>query len=122
MSIIDTTNCHRAYITKDVAMNAVHKSHIADFRDMPMGSVQVVWTGAAGTSIDGSVQFYGSNLPEEWTFDDNPLECAEILVAATQGAKLWIRERIGFRYLQARYTPGNIVAGSLSIIALGKKS
>jgi hypothetical protein len=120
MHTLDATNTNRAFFAKDEALSSAFSSPIADFRDMPMGSVQVVWQGAAGTT--GAFTLHASNFPEISTFDDNAIPCSEIIIDKEAGSHLWVYERLAFRYMQLRYTPNGETTGVFSAIALGKKS
>lgn len=117
---VEATNCHRAYAAKGQSLAGSFSSSIIDFKDMPMGSVQIKWTGATGT-LNGTFKVYASNLPEDATFDGNDLKPSFPLDAAS-GAPIWIRERLGFRYAQIRFFAGGVSGGTCDIIAIGKKS
>lgn len=121
-TILDATNCNRTYIAKNVPLTSNFNSKIADFRDMPMGSVQLVWKNVTGT-LDGKVVLYASNLHEDDSFfDGGEIDGAIMPVDSANGNRMWIRDRLSFRYLQARFTQNGITGGTLDIIALGKKS
>lgn len=101
-------------------MALAFNSEVIDFKDMPMGSVQIRWTGATGV-LNGTFKVHASNFPEDATFDGNDLAPSFPLDAST-GSPIWIRERIGFRYAQVRFTPGGVTGGLCDIVAIGKKS
>lgn len=120
--ILDTTNCNRTYLEIGKPASADFYSKIADFRDMPMGSVQVVWRNLTG-SFDGEIRLYASNLPEDDSFfDGGEIDGAIIPINSASGNRMWIRDRLGFRYLQARFVKNGITGGEIDIVGLGKKS
>lgn len=123
MALIDATNCHRAYAADGVSLGADFVSHIIDFRDMPMGSIQIVWQGAGG-AMDGEFTIHASNLPEESSFDEDGcvIECSEMTLGKASGSRIWIRDRLAFRYALVRYKANGTVGGTVEVIALGKKS
>lgn len=117
---VEATNCHRAFAAKAQSLAAAFHSQIIDFKDMPHGSIQAKWSGATGT-LDGEFKIYASNYPEDATFDGNDIACATFIVNSAAHAPIWIREGLGFRYAQVRYTPNGVSGGSCEIIAIGKK-
>ncbi len=120
--VLNTTNCNRTYIAKDIALTSSFYSKIADFKDMPMGSIQIFWRSVTGT-LDGQITLYASNLHEDDTFfDGGELDGAVIPITSANGNRIWLRERLAFRYLQARFVPNGITGGTVDIVALGKKS
>jgi hypothetical protein len=119
--IVHATDCNRAFAAKGFSLGADFRSHIVDFKDMPMGSIQLLWSGAAGT-LDGKFEIFASNIPEDPWFDDNPIDGAVMPVDAPNGGGMWLRDRLAFRYAQVRYTAGGTTAGVVDIVALGKKS
>ena len=122
MTIVrQTTATNRIYLAKDVSLASDFYSDIADFRDMPMGAVQIVWTGATGT-LDGLMKFHASLLPYEPTFDGCEIDDGFWVINEASSARLWIRQSLGFRFLQARYTANGCTSGTMDIIAHGKKT
>lgn len=120
--ILRATNCNRTYLAKGISLANNFSSDIADFADMPMGSVQLIWRNVTGTP-NGIVTLYCSNLPEEeWFFDGGEINGAVYNINSAQGGNIWLRERLAFRYLQARYVKNGIAGGTLDIVALGKKT
>lgn len=120
--IVEATNCHRAYAAKDQSLAANFHSSIIDFKDMPMGSIQMIWTGITGTP-GGAFAIFASNLPDDSSFDDGEIDaCAALTVHAASGSRIWIRDRLAFRYAQVRWTKAGELGGTVSIVALGKKS
>jgi hypothetical protein len=85
--IIEATNCNRTVLAAAQPMTAAFNSAIADFKDMPLGAVQVLWTGAA----DGPGQFrlYASLVPIESAFDDNEIPLSALEVDQETGTHLW---------------------------------
>jgi hypothetical protein len=122
MSLVKpATAVNRIYLAQGLSLGSDFRSDIADFRDMPMGAVQIVWTGATGT-LDGRMQFHASLLPEESTFDGCEIDDGFWILDEASSARLWIRQSLGFRFLQARYTANGCTGGTIDIIAHGKKS
>ena len=122
MAILNTTNCNRTYLAKDQPLTADFSSNIADFKDMPMGSVQLVWKDVTGT-LDGQAILYASNLHEDTAFfDGGEIDGAAINIDSANGNQIWLRDRLAFRYLQVRFTKNGITGGTMDIVALGKKS
>lgn len=120
--VLSAVNCNRTYIAKDIPLASNFSSKIADFRDMPMGSVQIVWRNVTGT-FDGQVTLFASNLPEDDSyFDGGEIDGGVMTVASANGNSIWLRERLAFRYLQARFVKNGITGGTIDIIALGKKT
>lgn len=120
--ILEAVNCNRTYIAKNVRLNASFNSKIADFKDMPMGSVQIIWRGVTGV-FNGEIKLFASILPEDDSlFDGGEIDGAVLPISSANGNQLWVRERLGFRFLQARFTPNSISDGFIDIVALGKKS
>lgn len=122
--IVEATNCHRAYAAQGQALDGNFESKVIDFKDMPMGSIQVSWSGIVGTFSDAAFKIYASNLPEVSSFDPDGTEIdgATIIPHAAAGSRIWIRDRLSFRYALIRFTKGSISAGQCDIVALGKKS
>ena len=86
-----------------------------------MGSVQIIWSGITGTP-NGFIKLFASNIPNDAAFDGCEIDGAIFSLNQTSGSRIWIRDRLAFRYLQARFTKVGITGGSIDIIALGKKS
>jgi hypothetical protein len=122
--IVEATNCHRGYAASSVSLAADFASAVVDFKDMPMGIVQCLWTGAAGAALDGTFRLYASALPDLDSFDPDgtEIEGAAIVIHNANGARAWLRDRLAFRYLLIRYFKGSMTAGVVDIVALGKKS
>jgi len=119
--IVEATNCNRTYAAKAKSLAAAFKSDIIDFKDMPMGSVHIFWRDVTGT-LTGEFKLYASNIPEDAAFDDNPIDGAVIVMHNSLGSRLWIRDRLAFRYAQVRYEPNGTTGGDCDIVAIGKKS
>lgn len=120
----EATNCHRAYAAKDADASLNFESEVIDFKDSPMGSVHIFWRGLSGSLVNSSFQLFASNLPDVQSFDPDGTEIdgSEIEPHAADGSRIWIRDRLGFRYLMVRWTAGDVVDGEIDIIAIGKKS
>lgn len=120
---VEATNCHRAYVAKDQSLAASFVSQVIDFKDMPMGIVHIFWSGITGT-IDGTFKLYASALPEISSFDPDgtEIEGASITPHNASGSRIWIRDRLSFRYCLVRYTANGITGGLCDIVAIGKKS
>jgi hypothetical protein len=123
MAVIQAKNCNRSYAIKNQSMGANFESLVIDFHDMPMGSIHFLWSGLVGT-LDCEFKIFASNLPEVSSFDEigTLIDCSSFVPHATSGSKIWIRDRIGFRYALVRFYKNNLTSGSVDIIALGKKS
>lgn len=121
--IVEATNCNRTYAAKGRSLASDFTSDVIDFKDMPMGSVQILWDGIVG-ALDGTWKIYCSNLPDISSFDaaGTLIDGAEITPHGASGARMWLRDRLGFRYALLRWTAGSVTAGNCDIIALGKKS
>lgn len=121
--IIEATNISRCYAAKAQSMGDNFESHIIDFKDMPMGSIHFLWSGIVGT-IDCEFKIYASNIPDINAFDllGTEIDCAGFIPHAESGSKIWIRDRLSFRYVLVRFTKNLVSAGSVDIVALGKKS
>ena len=123
MAILQATNCNRTYAAYLKSMAGDFDSDVIDFVDMPIGSVQILWAGGTGTP-NGQVKLYASNFPDLSTFDPTGTEIdgAVMTLDAASGSRIWLRDRLAFRYLLARYTANGATGGAISIMALGKKS
>ena len=121
--IIEATNCHRSYAAKQVSLATAFASSVIDFKDMPLGSIHIFWSGIVG-DLDGVFKVYASNVPDLSSFDVDGTEIdgASIVPHNASGSRIWIRDRIGFRYALVRWTPNSITAGTGDIIAIGKKT
>lgn len=120
--IYTATNTHRVFIIPvNTSMAADIDSHVIDFKDMPLGSVQVVWENC--NSVIGEFKLYASNFSEVETFtEDNSIPLSEYTVTAAGGSKLWSYERLAFRYMMLKWKANGTTAGSMKSIALGKKT
>lgn len=120
---VEATNCHRAYAVQGQSLGVNFVSSVVDFKDMPICAVQILWSGIVG-SLDGVFRLYGSLLPDVSSFDPDGTEIdgSAITPHAASGSRLWIRDRVGFRYLLVRYAKASITSGVVDIVALGKKS
>ena len=121
--IVEATNCHRAFAARSQSLAADFVSDVVDFKDMPMGAIHVFWSGVTGT-IDGNFKIYASNRPEISSFDPDGTEIdgAEIVPHNADGSRIWIRDRLSFRYALVRFSKGGITGGTCDVIAIGKKS
>jgi len=121
---IEATNCHRAYAAQGVDASADFDSLIVDFKDMPMGSVHFFWRNLSGSLDASSFKLFASNLPDIEFFDPEgtDIDGSEIVPHAANGSRIWIRDRLGFRYFLVRWTAGSVVSGEIDIVAIGKKS
>jgi hypothetical protein len=117
-----TTNTHRVFIIAEAtAMAADVESVVIDFRDMPLGSVQVVWENADST--DGEFKLYASNFSEANTFtEDNAIPLSDFVVTSPSGSKLWSYERLAFRYMMLKWKSNGTSTGTMKAIAIGKKT
>lgn len=121
---IEATNINRSYAAKAQSLAADFESAVIDFKDMPMAAIHCKWTGAAGASLDGTFKIYASNFPELDSFDPEGtlIDGADFPVHNANGGRIWIRERLAFRYALVRYTKGSMTAGTVDIVAIGKKT
>ncbi len=121
--IIEATNVNRSYAAKAQSLASSFETSVIDFKDMPMGSIHFMWASATGT-IDGLFKIYASNFPEVASFDVDGTEIdgSEFSLHAASGSRIWIRDRLAFRYALVRYTAGGVSGGAVDIVALGKKS
>ncbi len=120
--ILKAVNCNRTYIAKDVPLTADFYSKIADFLDMPIGAIQIFWRNVTG-SFDGEITLHSSLIAEnDSDFDGGEIDGAIIPIVSANGNRMWLRDRLAFRYLQARCVKNSITGGTLDIIAYGKKS
>ena len=120
---VEATNCNRTYAAKAQSMEALFSSDVIDFKDMPMGAIHVLWTGITG-ALTGTFKIYASNLPDPSSFDVDGTEIDQAVITPhnATGSRIWIRDRLSFRYALVRYTPVGITGGLCDIIAIGKKS
>lgn len=120
--IYTTTNTNRVYIIpENTGMHQDVESAVIDFRDMPLGSVQVVWIGANSTA--GEFKLYASNFSEADTFtEDNVIPLSDFVVTTLNGSKLWSYERLAFRYMMLKWAANGTTTGIMKAIALGKKT
>ncbi len=88
-----------------------------------MGAVHFLWSGITGVN-DGTFKIYASNLPDLSSFDPDGTEIdgAVITPHNVSGSRIWIRERLSFRYALVRFMANGTTGGTCDIIALGKKS
>jgi hypothetical protein len=119
--IVEATNCNRTYAAKAKSLAVGFSSDIIDFKDMPMGSIHVFWRSVTG-AFDGEFKIYASNIPDDAAFTDNEIDGAVIVIHNANGSRLWIRDRLAFRYAQVRYVPNGVTAGEVDLVAIGKKS
>jgi len=98
-------------------------AQVIDFKDMPMGVIQLIWSGGTG-ALDGAARIYASAVPDLVGFDldGTYVDCSEMTTDKAAGSKIWIRDRLSFRYALVRYTANGMTGGVVDIIALGKKS
>lgn len=120
---VEATNCHRAYAAKGAAMNAAFESLVVDFKDMPMGAIHFRWSALTG-GLTGSFKVYASCFPDVASFDVDGTEIDGAVVTPhnASGSRIWIRDRLSFRYGLVRWTPGGVTGGTVDIVAIGKKS
>ena len=121
--IVEATNCNRTYAEKQKSLADDFESAVIDFKDMPMGSIQFIWSGITG-ALDSVLKIYCSNTPELVGFDPDgtQIDGAEFSPHNTDGARIWIRDKVAFRYALVRYFKNGTTGGALDIIAIGKKS
>ena len=119
---ITPRNCNRAYAAKNMPLDADFDSLVIDFKEMPMGSIQTIWRAAVGSG--GLFNVYASNLPDVASFDPEGslIDGSEWTVHNADGGRIWIRDRLAFRYALMRYTAGSMTAGNVDIIAIGKRT
>jgi hypothetical protein len=117
------TNCNRVFAAKAQSLAVDFVSEVIDFRDMPMGSVQARWVGVTG-ALTGAFTVLASNFPEVDSFDLEGcrIDGAEWTLHAVAGSRLWLRDRLAFRYALVAYKANGTTGGSVDLIALGKKS
>jgi hypothetical protein len=96
------------------------KSDIGDLREMTLGFIQIIYSGSA--IYDGYFQLYISNI---YCNDSNDSMFAKygepITMDTTCGSIGWNLSKIGYRFIQIRFTKNNVFEGSCRIIARGKK-
>ena len=121
--VIQATNVNRSYAAKEKSLASDFETTVIDFKDMPMGSVHAIWSGVTGT-LDGEFKIYASNFADIAAFDPEgtQIDGGEFVLHNTEGSRIWIRDRLSFRYLLLRYTANGVTGGSVDIVALGKKS
>lgn len=121
--ILEATNVNRSYAAKAQPLNADFASLVIDFKDMPMGSIHAVWAGVTGV-LDGQFKIYASDFPEISSFDldGTQIDGGEFVIHNNNGSRIWIRDRLSFRYALVRYTANGVTGGTVDIVALGKKS
>lgn len=120
---IEATNINRSYAAKAQSLAADFTSAVIDFRDMPMGSIQAKWAGVTGT-LTGTFVVLASNFPEVDSFDPEGcrIDGAEWTIHAANGSRIWLRDRLAFRYALVVYTAEGTTGGSVDIVAIGKKT
>ena len=115
--IMSATNVHRPILFQG-GMAVDVDSHIADFKEMSIGSVQAWWMGNDGNG--GMIQVLVSNFPEASTFAPLPDSLASM--DTDRKSILWNIGVLGFRYAFVRYTANGVTEGTLHISALAKKA
>ena len=112
-------NTDQSYLY-DGDLTSDFKSDVADFREMTMGFVQVIYKD---TDIyDGEFQLYVSNIYCNDGDDSMFAKYGEaILMDTTCGSVGWNLTKIGYRFGQVRFLKNNVFEGSCKIIARGKK-
>lgn len=121
--IIEATNVNRSYAAKGQALAANFESLVIDFKDMPMAAIHAIWAGVTGV-LDGQFKIYASNFPEVTSFDldGTQIDGGEFVLHNANGSRIWIRDRLSFRYALIRYTANGVTGGTVDIVAIGKKS
>jgi hypothetical protein len=121
--IIEATNCNRSYVEKAKTLASNFESNVIDFKDMPMGAIHFLWSNIVG-AVDCTFKIYASNLPDISSFDVDGclVDCGSFVVHNTNGSRIWIRDRLAFRYAMIRFEKNSVTSGSVDIIAIGKKS
>jgi hypothetical protein len=119
MSVKPCANVNRTVI-KEVSPNNMASdftSDIIDFRDMKVGSLQVLWEGANQT--DGYFQVFTSDFSEPDTFDDMDGSREDVLTA--KNSRVFNLGVLGFRYALVKWFHGSVTTGKCQIVAVGKK-
>lgn len=100
-------------------MAADFVSPTIDFRDSSHCAVQVMFSGL--DVFTGAFSLYGSLLRDPASFPDNDIAQSLYVVQAGKVSKMWIFDRLSFRYMQLWWTANATAAGTVSIWAQGKK-
>ena len=107
-------------ILYDGTIGSDFKGDVGDFREMTLGFIQIIYNGSA--IYDGSFQVYISNI---YCNDGDDSMFAKYGQAVTMDSQCgsigWNMSKIGFRFIQIRYTKNNVFEGTCRIIARGKK-
>ena len=122
--IVQATNCNRTYAAKDKSLAADFVSDVIDFKDMCHGSIHARWYGATG-ALDGTFRIYASDFPDVASFDPNGtlIDGAVFAIHSLgDGSRIWIRDRLSFRYALVRYSSGTVSGGTVDVVAIGKKA
>jgi len=102
-------------------------SDIIDWKEMPIGSIHAKWD--ANNALDGKIIVEASDVPIDDWFDE--IQICEInneYVMSDDGTrgkkktKMFNLGVIGYRYSRVKFSHGTNTAGTISIVALGKKN
>jgi hypothetical protein len=123
--IFTARNIHRTRLKEATTnnMNADFISDVIDFKEMVVGSIQVMWDG--NNADDATIVVEATNFVEhENSFDE--IDCSEVTLdddgsKAQRKTKLFNLGIIGWRYARVKYFHGSNTTGSISVWALGKK-
>jgi hypothetical protein len=121
--IVEATNCNRTFAAKQASLAADFVSAVIDFKDSSIAAIQMIWTG--GADVDGVFTIYGSLIPDLASFEGCEIEGANITMDGDAAhARLWSRGSgtVTFRYALVKYRAGGTTAGTVDIIAMGKKA
>jgi hypothetical protein len=96
------------------------KSDIGDLREMTLGFVQVIYKD--NNLYDGYFQLFVSNIYCNDGDDSMFAKYGEPLdMDSSCGSIGWNLTRVGYRFIQIRFTKNNVSSGTARIIARGKK-
>lgn len=117
--IIESCNSSIVRVANQLSLGADFVSSVIDFRDSSHCSIQVVWSGV--DLYTGSFKLYGSLLRDESSFTDNDIDHSLYVIESGKTSKMWIYDRLSFRYVQLRWTKNTTTTGTVDLWAQGKK-
>jgi hypothetical protein len=104
----------------DGSLDTNFHSDVGDLREMTLGFIQIIYNGTA--IYDGSFQIYISNIYCNDGDDSMFAKYGQPVTMDSQcGSIGWNMSKIGFRFIQIRYTKNNVFEGSCRISARGKR-